>query len=313
MLAVHLSRDKFHFATKYRFLLVIRDMKQEFRSIGLIGKHGGSGIRDTMLSLGDFLLNRGLNVLLEANTASYLEGHGLQIADMDEIGQSCDLAIAVGGDGTLLHTADSLSEYQVALLGVNMGRLGFLTDISPFVMVEAIGDILDGQYIEEKRTMLEVEVGGKIFRAFNDVVIHKWNISRMIEYETYVNGQFVNIQRSDGFIISTPTGSTAYNLSCGGPLVHPNMNANILVPICPHSLSNRPIVVDGDAEIKVVVCGHTTYRDIQVTCDGLKTTQPENGTVVINKHRNPVRLIHPTDHDHFNTLRVKLGWSESPV
>jgi NAD+ kinase len=135
----------------------------------------------------------------------------------------------------------------------------------------------------------------------------------MIEYETYVNGQFVNIQRSDGFIISTPTGSTAYNLSCGGPLVHPNMNANILVPICPHSLSNRPIVVDGDAEIKVVVCGHTTYRDIQVTCDGLKTTQPENGTVVINKHRNPVRLIHPTDHDHFNTLRVKLGWSESPV
>jgi NAD+ kinase len=288
-------------------------MNEEFRSIGLIGKHGGSGIKDTMQSLSEFLLSRGLEVLLEARTAKHLEGHGLQTADMDAIGQNCDLAIAVGGDGTLLHTADSLADYQVALLGVNMGRLGFLTDISPFVMVEAIGDILDGEYIEEKRTMLEVEVAGKRFRAFNDVVIHKWNISRMIEYETYVDDQFVNIQRSDGFIISTPTGSTAYNLSCGGPLVHPNMNATILVPICPHSLSNRPIVVDGDAEIKVVVCGHTTHKDIQVTCDGLKTNQPEDGAIVINKHRNPVRLIHPKDHDHFNTLRVKLGWSENPV
>lgn len=288
-------------------------MKQRFRSIGLIGKHGGSGIKETMRSLNGFLQGRGLEVLLEANTAKYLDGHGLQIADMDVIGQNCDLAIAVGGDGTLLHSATSLAEYQVALLGVNMGRLGFLTDISPFVMIEAIGDILDGKYIEEQRTMLEVEVGGRAFRAFNDVVIHKWNISRMIEYETYVDGQFVNIQRSDGFIVSTPTGSTAYNLSCGGPLVHSNMNATILVPICPHSLSNRPLVVDGDSEIKVVVCGHTTHRDIQVTCDGLKTTQPDDDAIIINKYRNPIRLIHPQDHDHFNTLRVKLGWSDNPV
>ncbi len=288
-------------------------MTKKFRSVGLIGKYGGSGIRDTMRSLNEFLLERGLEVLLEASSAKYLDGHGLQTADMDEIGQTCDLAIAVGGDGTLLHSASNLAEYQVALLGVNMGRLGFLTDISPFVMIEAIGDILDGQYIEEKRTMLEVEIAGEVFRAFNDVVIHKWNISRMIEYETYVDGQFVNIQRSDGFIVSTPTGSTAYNLSCGGPLVHPNMNASILVPICPHSLSNRPIVVNGDSEIKIVVCGHTTHRDIQVSCDGLKTAQPEDGTVTINKHRNQVRLLHPKDHDHFNTLRAKLGWSENPV
>ncbi len=288
-------------------------MKEQFRSIGLIGKHGGSGIRDTMRILSDFLLGRNLEVLLEVNSAKYLDGHGLQTADMDEIGQNCDLIIAVGGDGTLLHSATSLAEYEVALLGVNMGRLGFLTDISPSVMVEAIGDILDGKYIEERRTMLEVEVAGKIFRAFNDVVMHKWNISRMIEYETYVDGQFVNLQRSDGFIVSTPTGSTAYNLSCGGPLVHPNINATILVPICPHSLSNRPIVVDGDAEIKVVVCGHTTHRDIQVTCDGLKTTQPEDDVILINKHRKSIRLIHPSDHDHFNTLRVKMGWSGNPV
>ncbi len=288
-------------------------MKEKFRSIGLIGKQCGSGIKDTMQSLSEFLQNSGVDVLLEANTAKHLDGHGMQTADMDEIGQNCDLAIAVGGDGTLLHSAASLAEYQVALLGVNMGRLGFLTDISPLVMIEAMSAIMDGEYIEEKRTMLEVEVAGKIFRAFNDVVIHKWNISRMIEYETYVDDQFVNIQRSDGFIVSTPTGSTAYNLSCGGPLVHPNINASILVPICPHSLSNRPIVVDGDAEIRIVVCGHTTYKDIQVTCDGLKTTQPEDGTIVINKHRNPIRLIHPKDHDHFNTLRVKLGWSGSPV
>jgi len=286
-------------------------MKEKFRSVGLIGKHGGVGIKDTMQSLSKFLLSQGLEVLLEANTAKYLDGHGLQTADMDEIGQNCDLAIAVGGDGTLLHSATSLAEYQVALLGVNMGRLGFLTDISPSVMIEAMQDILNGEYIEEQRTMLEVEVAGEVFLAFNDVVIHKWNISRMIEYETYVGGQFVNIQRSDGFIISTPTGSTAYNLSCGGPLVHPNINANILVPICPHSLSDRPIVVDGDAEIRVVMCGQTTYRDIQVTCDGLKTAQPEHDAIIINKHRKPIRLIHPKDHDHFNTLRVKLGWSDN--
>lgn len=287
-------------------------MKEKFRSVGLIGKHGGIGIKDTMQRLSGFLLSHGLEVLLEANTAKYLDGHGLQTANMDEIGQNCDLAIAVGGDGTLLHSATSLAEYQVALLGVNMGRLGFLTDISPSVMIEAMEDILNGEYIEEQRTMLEVEVAGEIFLAFNDVVIHKWNISRMIEYETYVGGQFVNIQRSDGFIVSTPTGSTAYNLSCGGPLVHPDINANILVPICPHSLSNRPIVVDGDAEIRVVMCGHTTYRDIQVTCDGLKTAQPEHDAIIISKHRKPIRLIHPKDHDHFNTLRAKLGWSDNP-
>lgn len=288
-------------------------MKQQFRSIGLIGKRGGSGIRDTILSLNEFLLSRGLTVLLESNTGQHMAGHGMFTAKMHEIGEGCDLAIAVGGDGTMLQSACSLADYGVALLGVNMGRLGFLTDISPYDMIDAIGEILDGEYIEEKRTLLQVEVAGRIFKAFNDVVIHKWNIARMIEYETYVGGQFVNIQRSDGFIVSTPTGSTAYNLSCAGPLVHPNLNATILVPICPHTLSNRPIVVDGDAEIKIVVCGHTTHEDIQVTCDGMATTLPLDNTILINKHPNPIRLIHPKDHDHFNTLRVKLGWSDNPV
>jgi NAD+ kinase len=288
-------------------------MTEKFSSIGLIGKHGGSGIAKTVLSLNEFLVSRGLTVLLESKTAQHLEGHGMQTAGMHEIGENCDLAIAVGGDGTLLQSACALAEYNVALLGVNMGRLGFLTDISPFGMVEAVGDILDGEYIEEKRSLLEVEVAGKSFKALNDVVIHKWNIARMIEFDTYVGGQFVNNQRSDGFIVSTPTGSTAYNLSCAGPLVHPNLNASILVPICPHSLSNRPIVVDGDAEIKIVVCGHTTHRDIQVTCDGMATTPPVDNTILINKHRNPIRLIHPKDHNHFNTLRVKLGWSDNPV
>jgi NAD+ kinase len=288
-------------------------MKAAFRTIALIGKHRGSHIKDTIHNLNDFLLDQGLNVLVETNTADHLEERGLRTAGMREIGESCDLAIAVGGDGTLLHSACSLAEYDVALLGVNMGRLGFLTDISPYGMTAAVGEILDGNYIEEKRSLLEVEVAGKTFRALNDVVIHKWNIARMIEFETYVGGQFVNIQRSDGFIISTPTGSTAYNLSCAGPLVHPDLNANILVSICPHTLSNRPIVVDGDAEIKIVVCGQTTHKDIQVTCDGLRTAQPLDNTITINKHPSPIRLIHPKDHDHFNTLRVKLGWSDNPV
>lgn len=288
-------------------------MKKSFRTIALLGRQRGSRIKDTVHSLNTFLLGLGMDVLLETKTAEQLGERGLQTAEMSEIGERCDLAIAVGGDGTLLHSACSLAEYGVALLGVNMGRLGFLTDISPFGMIDAVGEILAGEYIEEKRSLLEVEVAGKTFRALNDVVIHKWNIARMIEFETYVDGQFVNLQRSDGFIISTPTGSTAYNLSCAGPLVHPNLNANILVSICPHTLSNRPIVVNGDAEIKVVVCGRTTHKDIQVTCDGLRTAQPLDNTIRINKHPNPIRLIHPKDHDHFNTLKVKLGWSDNPV
>ena len=149
--------------------------------------------------------------------------------------------------------------------------------------------------------------------AFNDVVIHKWNIARMIELETYIDGAFVDTQRSDGLIVSTPTGTTAYALSGGGPLLQPDLNATVLVPICPHTLSNRPIVVSGDSFIEVLVCDTTELDHVRITCDGQTCIPLSDKKISIRRHRHSVRLIHPEGHDHFHILRAKLGWSEHPA
>ncbi len=288
-------------------------MSQTFQSIGLIGKHGDSSIRDTLLTLSEFLIGHGRSVLLEDETALRVSDHGLPIAKLEEIGAQCDLAIVVGGDGTLLHTARSLADYDVALLGINLGRLGFLADVTPAEMLDTIEQILAGEYDEEHRSLFQAEIGGQTHKAFNDVVIHKWNMARMIEFETYVNGHFVNTQRADGLIVATPTGSTAYALSGGGPIVQPSLNATILVPVCPHTLSNRPIVVDGDSEIEIVVSDRTEADHVRITCDGLSSLPPRDGRIHIRKHDNLIRLIHPKNHDHFDLLRAKLGWSEYRV
>jgi NAD+ kinase len=284
-------------------------MTEQFHSIGLIGKHGDGGIRDTLLTLSRFLSERGREVLLEEETALRMPGHELAAAGLEEIGKQCDLAMVVGGDGTLLHTARSLVDHNVPLLGINLGRLGFLADISPEQMITTVDQILAGQYDEEHRSLLQAQIGENLLKAFNDVVIHKWNVARMIELETYVDGHFVNTQRSDGLIVSTPTGSTAYALSGGGPIVLPSLNATILVPVCPHTLSNRPIVVDGDSEIEIVVSERTPHEHVRITCDGLSSLTPTDGRIFIRKHDHPIRLIHPKGHDHFNLLRAKLGWS----
>ncbi|OOZ36238.1 NAD(+) kinase [Solemya velesiana gill symbiont] len=288
-------------------------MTQRFQTIGIIGKHGDLTPHETLLGVNDFLHKRGHRVLLEEATAERLEGHDLETASLREIGSNSDLAIVIGGDGTLLHTARSLADYDVPLVGVNLGRLGFLADISPDEMQVTLEQVLSGNYDEEHRFLLQADIDGEIYTAFNDVVVHKWNIARMIEFETYINGSFVDAQRSDGLIISTPTGSSAYALSGGGPLLHPDLNATVLVPICPHRLSNRPIVVNGDSEIEIVVCGHSDKEHVRVTCDG-QTCLPLSGErIKIRKHSHAIRLIHPQEHDHFSILRAKLGWGEHPV
>lgn len=285
-------------------------MPEKFKTIGLIGKHGEVSPRETLLDLGRFLLERGHRVLLEENTANRVPGHNMIAASLDDLGVESDLAIVVGGDGTLLHTARSLADYEVPLLGINLGRLGFLADVLPDEMLTTLEQIFSGEYREECRFLLSAEIDGVHHTAFNDVVVHKWNIARMIEFETYINGSFVNVQRSDGIIISTPTGSTAYALSGGGPLVHTDLNATLLVPICPHTLSNRPIVVDGDSEIEIVVCDPAENIHLRVTCDGQTSLPLRGDRVNIRKHSHPVRLIHPLNHDYFYILRTKLGWSE---
>ena len=292
-------------------------MSRSFKKIGLIGKHGDPSVKETLHRLCDFLTGRGCEVILEETTGRLMGGAPLPSLPEIDLPTRSDLVIVVGGDGTLLHAARVLASQNTPLLGINLGRLGFLVDISPDQMLPHLEDILSGRYEQEHRFLLEVNIEhsyypGQAILAFNDVVLHKWNIARMIEFETYVDGQLVNDQRSDGMIISTPTGSTAYALSGGGPLLHPTLNAIVMVPICPHTLSNRPIVVDGDSEIEIRL-SKAHAEDVQITCDGQSSLPLMPGqSVHIRKAERHVRLIHPEGYDFYSILRAKLGWGETP-
>ncbi|MCU7918349.1 MAG: NAD(+) kinase [Candidatus Thiodiazotropha sp. (ex Dulcina madagascariensis)] len=292
-------------------------MHKRFQQIGLIGKHGDPTVTETLIRLYDYLISQQREVVIEETTCRLLQGKPLPGVPEIELPKHSDLVIVVGGDGTLLHAARVLARQNIPLLGINLGRLGFLVDLSPDQMIPRLDEILNGHYEQECRFLLEVSMGDESspdrnILAFNDVVLHKWNIARMIEFETYVDDQLVNDQRSDGLIVSTPTGSTAYALSGGGPLLYPSLNAIVMVPICPHTLSNRPIVVDGDSEIEIHLNpAHT--EDVQITCDGQATIPAMPGEVIrIRKAEHQIRLIHPKGYDYYSILRAKLGWAENP-
>ena len=289
-------------------------MDNAFKRIGLIGKYGDPGVISTVLELGRILQERGCGVVLEDQTAKSIAEHSLAVASQAEIAAQCDLAITVGGDGTLLNAARNMVDSSVPLLGVNLGRLGFLVDVSPEELTKRLHEILDGKFEEEHRIMLTTTIqrhdgnANSVGDALNDVVIHKWEVARMIETETYINGKFVNNMRSDGLIVSTPTGSTAYALSAGGPILEPDMQAMIIVPICPHTMSYRPIVIDGDSEIEIYV-RENPHSHAQVTCDGQINLGVVSGDkITIRKKDKFIRLIHPCKHDHYHILREKLHW-----
>ena len=247
-----------------------------------------------------------------AISADLIRGH----LDREPLARQCDLAIVVGGDGTLLNAARSLADTGCAVLGVNLGRLGFLVDVSPDEMDMQIDRILGGNFIEEPRTLLHAAVtrdGEPVDEstALNDVIVHKKDIARMIELDTWIDGHFLNRNRSDGLIVATPTGSTAYALSGGGPILHPDLDAITLVPICPHTLSNRPIVINHDSCIEIVI--HEAALQAQISCDGQVTLTLDPGDrVTVRRHDHDLRLIHPPGHDYFDVLRRKLRWSEQP-
>jgi NAD+ kinase len=288
-------------------------MATTFKRIGIIGKYADSSVSATLRALTDYLTSRDITILLDDATAEVWPEHGLEIANREQLGRHCDLAIVVGGDGTFLNAARSLAHHDIALLGLNLGRLGFLTDISPGEMQCKLDEIFAGQYTEEDRFLLQCRVlrDGELISqsdAFNDVVVHKWDVARMIEVDTYVNGTFVNTLRSDGLIVSTPTGSTAYALSGGGPILQPCLNAMILVPICPHTLSNRPIVIDANTVVEIVIKGQGQVH-AQISCDGqINLGVMAGDRVQIRKKEHSVRMIHPVEHDHFHILREKLNW-----
>jgi NAD+ kinase len=285
----------------------------EFNAIGLITKPSDMLLGDTVRALLAYLRARGHEVLVDQSAGPLLRHTGLNSVSRDEIARRCDLAIVVGGDGTLLHAARSLIDYEVPLLGINRGRLGFLADISPDDMLSRLDEILGGRYKEDHRHLLHASVqrAGKITAqsdAFNEVVAHVKGSVRMIELEIYIDGRFVNTLRADGLIVSTPTGSTAYALSGGGPILYPSLEAIVLVPICPHTLTNRPIVVDANSRIEVVLCReNTTPAGASFDGQGDLDLMPNDKICIVRKEPR-LRLIQPQDHNYFQILRAKLRW-----
>ncbi len=290
---------------------------EEFRNIGIIGRLGSKKVIETVRRLKRYLVEEGYHVILQDRIAEVMPGHGMQVSTQKLLGEICDLVIVVGGDGSLLGAARALAKHNTPVLGINRGRLGFLTDISPDEgMEEAIQSVLDGEYIEEQRFLLDAEIkrnGVSIAasEALNDVVLHPGKSARMIAFDLYVEGQFVHHQRADGMIVSSPTGSTAYALSGGGPIMHPKLDAIVLVPMFPHTLSSRPIVVDGNSEIKLVI-GDSNETYPTVSCDGQKHLPCAPGdAVTIRKKPHKLKLIHPKDHNFYEICRTKLGWETS--
>ncbi len=291
-------------------------MPKQFKTIGLFGKYKDPGVRDAINSLAEYLRYRNIEVLVGETTAQEIRTALAADASDEDIEHRIDLSIVVGGDGTMLHVARSLAPYSVPLVGVNMGRLGFLTDISLNEMHEDIGRILDGEYEIEQRMMVNAEVirNDEVIysdNAFNDMVIGKSDMERLIEIQTYVDGDFVTKLRADGIIVATPTGSTAYALSAGGPIMHPQLEALIMVPICPHMLSQRPIALRASSIIDfnlINICERCAY----VSLDGKIVFHLDGDEKIrVRRSQETVNFVRTLDHDHYAALRSKLGWGEA--
>jgi NAD+ kinase len=288
-------------------------MKPNFKTIGLVGKYHSTGIGSSLSRLATWLMARGHEVLVTAHTADLCKLSELRVASLHEIGDASDLAIVLGGDGTMLNVARALVDHKVPMIGINQGRLGFLADVSLDTMFATLEEMLDGQFMTEDRILLDCRMDRgeqcllKAY-AFNDVVVSKSTTGRLIEFEVYIDDQFVYSQRADGLVVASPTGSTAYALSAGGPILHPTLEAFVLAPICPHTLSARPIAVNSRSEIEINVI-HAD--DARVHFDGQQHSDMVVGDrVAIRRAQNSVRLLHPEGHNYYDTLRQKLHWGE---
>jgi len=293
-------------------------MPSSFSTIAVLGRAGDPGIILVLKSLLAHLETQGVRTLVDSALAPLFEGKiSAHFADHVRISAQADLIIVIGGDGTLLKAAHIFATRPVALVGINLGRLGFLTDISPETMDAEISAILQGNYHVEQRLLLEAGILHANDRkpcmpALNDVVIQKADGGRLIEFETHVDGVFVCAHRADGIIIATPTGSTAYALSGGGSILHPSVDAVILVPICPHALGDRSIVVKGDSKIEIII-NDTHGGGAQVSSDGQHTQLlAANDRVQVQRSAASVTLIHPRGHDYYRILRTKLHWGRAP-
>jgi NAD+ kinase len=289
-------------------------MQTPFKTIGIIGKPSDIRIAETLSGLYDYLTHHQYAVYVADDSVQFIKNGNVASCSIDRLGLYCDLVIAVGGDGTFLAAARAIVQYNIPLIGINLGRLGFLVDISPNELPAKLHHILLGHYSEEKRYLLRAKIvrDEQVIHeetAVNEVSILRWVTPSMIEIVTKIDNVFLNSQRSDGLIISTPTGSTAYSLSAGGPILYPSLNALVLVPLNPHTLSNRPIVIHDTAEIEISFC-QTKQINALVTCDHIEIPDVLiSDKILIKKDPLPIRILHPEGHDFFQILRNKLNWS----
>ena len=282
-----------------------------FTALGLIGRPGAQAV-ESLRAVLDCLARRGVGVIVEDRTDALLGGAGLEVAERAELGRRCDLVIVVGGDGSLLGVGRDLAHAGVPVLGINRGGLGFLADIAPESIQQQLGEVLDGQYRVEDRFLLEAQVlrAGRPEEhspALNDLVVHAGGMARMMEFSLNIDGEFVYDQRSDGLIVASPTGSTAYALSAGGPIMHPSLDAIVIVPMFPHTLTSRPLVVRGAAKIAVTL---GEVESAQLSCDSQVNFQLASGDAVhIEKYASPLRLLYSCGHSFYESCRSKLDWA----
>ena len=288
----------------------------EFKRVGLLGRREHPGVNQVVADLLALLDKRGIEVTLEERLATLAHFEKRAMLPREQIGEIVDLAIVIGGDGSLLSAARTLVRHNTPVIGINRGRLGFLTDVSPDELSEQVSAVLDGDYTRDMRFLLDAEVvrGETVIgraEALNDVVVNSGTSAQMIEFELTIDGEFVYRLNADGLIMSTPTGSTAYSLSGGGPIMNPHLDALVLVPMFPHSLTSRPIVVHGNSEIRIDVVSRNQIHPL-VTCDGqVSITALPGDSVVVRKKREPLTLLHPPGYSFYASCRDKLRWSDT--
>ena len=286
-----------------------------FPRVALVGRYGSTAIAAPLAELAAFLAARGHRVVLDEDTARYATGAGHATAPASELAQHADLAIVVGGDGTMLALARQLAPSDVPLIGINQGRLGFLTDIPLAQMTQTLAAMLDGHFSEQRRTLLAMVVerkdgGREEALALNDVVVNRGSLGTMIDCAVSIDDRFAYALRADGVIVATPTGSTAYALSAGGPILAPQLACFVIVPVAPHALTHRPIAISDDCRIAITVM---QGRDAGVHCDGQgHFALAEGDRVVVARAGFRARFLYPDGHDYFKTLREKLHWSATP-
>ena len=291
----------------------------DFKKIGVMGTHRNPLVGQTVEHTVKILKKQGAIVYVESESARGLKLEGALVMSLHDLCQQIDLVIAVGGDGNLLHAARTMSLQGIPVMGINRGQLGFLTDLSPDDLEVPLAEILKGEYVSEERFLLEGKVirqDGSAFgtgNALNDVVLFPGDVAQLIEFEMRIDGQFVYSQRSDGLIIATPTGSTAYALSAGGPIIAPHLEAMVLVPKLPHTLTSRPVVIDAKSQIEIRLAEYNKTEP-RLSYDGQShVALDRHDRVLIYRQAQPLVLLHPKSYNYYGIWREKLHWGRQLI